>query len=194
LGLGLAICKGLVGLHGGSIAAASRGETQGARFAVQLETLAPSSAAEPEYERTVEVAPRPGRTDATGSRQRPRILLVDDHADSLETMTELMVEMGYDVETAGSVGSALAIDFERVDLIVSDIGLPDGTGLDLIRELQAKGRRRPAIAISGFGMESDITASREAGFDLHLTKPVDYEVLSGALQRLNAERRQLADK
>ena len=70
--------------------------------------------------------------------------------------------------------------------MVSDIGLPDGTGMDLMRELRANGRRRPAIAISGFGRESDVKASKEAGFDLHLTKPVDFEALFDALRTLNA--------
>src|SRR5205814_6057738 len=111
------------------------------------------------------------------TRPKPRILLVDDHPDTLEVMTELIREMGFEVEPARSVGSALATDMGRVDLIVSDIGLPDGTGLDLMRELQANGRRRPAIAISGFGRESDVRASKEAGFDLHLTKPIDFQVL-----------------
>ena len=69
-------------------------------------------------------------------------------------------------------------------LIVSDLGLPDGNGLDLIRAA-AKGHR-PAIALSGFGMGSDVQASREAGFDLHLTKPVDFDVLLGALRALNS--------
>jgi CheY-like chemotaxis protein len=101
-------------------------------------------------------------------------------------MTDLVMEMGYNVETAESVGSALAVDFGRVDILVSDIGLPDGTGWDLMRELQANGRHLPAIAISGFGRESDVRASKEAGFHLHLTKPIDFAVLSDALRTLSA--------
>ncbi len=73
-------------------------------------------------------------------------------------------------------------------MIVSDIGLPDGTGLDLMRALRANGRRRPAIAISGFGRESDVKASKEAGFDLHLTKPVDVEALADAIRTLDGGR------
>jgi DNA-binding response OmpR family regulator len=124
--------------------------------------------------------------DAGNAKPRPRILLVDDHADTLASMSELITEMGFDVEPARSVSSALAVDMERVDLVVSDIGLPDGTGMDLIRELQASGRGRPAIAISGFGMESDVRASKEAGFDLHLTKPVDFDALFDAIRTLNS--------
>ena len=123
------------------------------------------------------------------SKRKPRILLVDDHPDTLESMIELLTEMGFDVEPARSVSSALAIDMGSVDLIVSDIGLPDGSGLDLMRELQANGRGRPAIALSGFGMESDVRASKEAGFDLHLTKPVDFEALFDAIRTLNAGHR-----
>jgi PAS domain S-box-containing protein len=183
LGLGLAISKGLIDLHGGSISAGSRGQNQGARFAVQLETVAAGDAPAPVEDRTspgVEVA------DAGNAKPRPRILLVDDHADTLASMSELITEMGFDVEPARSVSSALAVDMERVDLVVSDIGLPDGTGMDLIRELQASGRGRPAIAISGFGMESDVRASKEAGFDLHLTKPVDFDALFDAIRTLNS--------
>ena len=97
-----------------------------------------------------------------------------------------MKEMGFDVELARSVSSALAIDIGEVDVIVSDVGLPDGTGLDLIRKLQANGRHRPAIAVSGFGMESDVKASKEAGFDLHLTKPDDFEMLFDAIRTLSS--------
>lgn len=146
-----------------------------------------------------EVAPAPVRENAAAgvpmpdlaaddAKPKPRILLVDDHPDTLEAMTELIREMGFEVEPARSVCSALATDMGRVDLIVSDIGLPDGTGLDLMRELRANGRRRPAIAISGFGRESDVRASKEAGFDLHLTKPVDFEVLFDAIRTLNGGR------
>jgi DNA-binding response OmpR family regulator len=141
----------------------------------------------PVVEEKAASAPLPELAEATDPRRTPRILLVDDHPDTLEMMTELMREMGCDVERARSVSSALAVDMESVDLIVSDIGLPDGTGLDLIRELRSNGHRRPAIAVSGFGMESDVRASKEAGFDLHLTKPVDFKVLFDAVRALSAQ-------
>src|SRR4051794_36408847 len=109
-------------------------------------------------------------------------------------MTEIMTEMCYDVETANSVRSALAVDLGGVDMIVSDIGLPDGTGLDLMRELRAAGKQRPAIALSGFGMESDIQASREAGFDIHLTKPVDFDVFFSTIRKLTVGHGAGSDK
>ena len=183
LGLGLAISKGLVDLHGGHLFAGTGGRNQGARFAVQLETVPVEAASAPAEEMTARVA-IPDVAEANDKR-RQRILLVDDHPDTLEVMTELMAEMGFDVELARSVSSALAIDMARVDVIVSDIGLPDGTGLDLMRELRANGRRRPAIAVSGFGMEADVRASKEAGFDLHLTKPVDFEMLFDAIRTVS---------
>jgi PAS domain S-box-containing protein len=189
LGLGLSICKGLIDLHGGQIAAHSRGRGQGARFVVQLETLsglparadaAPPAAAAPLP------PPAPERVEAGASAERKRrILLVDDHPDTVAMMTDLLIDSGYDVESAQSVRAALAVDLQQVDMIVSDIGLPDGTGLDLIRSLQSRGHR-PAIALSGFGMESDVRASKEAGFDLHLTKPVDIDDLLGAIRALNS--------
>jgi PAS domain S-box-containing protein len=187
LGLGLAISKGLVDLQGGNLFAGSGGRNQGARFAVQLATVPVEVAPPPVVEEKAASAPLPELAEATDPRRTPRILLVDDHPDTLEMMTELMREMGCDVERARSVSSALAVDMESVDLIVSDIGLPDGTGLDLIRELRSNGHRRPAIAVSGFGMESDVRASKEAGFDLHLTKPVDFKVLFDAVRALSAQ-------
>ena len=190
LGLGLAISKGLVDLHGGNLFAGSGGRNQGARFAVQLETVVVGAAPAPVEEKGASIS-TPDLAKADNTKRRPRILLVDDHPDTLEAMTELVMEMGFEVELARSVTSALAIDMERVDLIVSDVGLPDGTGLDLMRELQATGRRRPAIAVSGFGMESDVRASKEAGFDLHLTKPVVFDVLFDALRSLSAGHRSL---
>jgi PAS domain S-box-containing protein len=189
LGLGLAISKGLVDLHGGNLFAGSGGRNQGARFAVQLETVADEVAPSSVEQKAAASVATPELGEGDDTQRKPRILLVDDHPDTLESMIELLTEMGFDVEPARSVSSALAIDMGSVDLIVSDIGLPDGSGLDLMRELQANGRGRPAIALSGFGMESDVRASEEAGFDLHLTKPVDFEVLFDAIRTLNAGHR-----
>ncbi|HET9929344.1 MAG TPA: ATP-binding protein [Polyangiaceae bacterium] len=176
LGLGLAISRGLLELQGGRLSVQSAGLGRGSRFVVELETV-------PEPEAT-----GPSRAEAQGvspvlARVR-RILLVEDDPDSAEVLAELLVASGFEVQTAASVRAARAVDMTMVDLIVSDIGLPDGSGLDLIRELQAD-RHRPAVALTGFGRESDVVAAVEAGFDAHLTKPIDIHRLLEMLIKMS---------
>jgi signal transduction histidine kinase len=178
LGLGLAISKGLVELQGGTIGASSRGHGTGSRFVVKFPVVAPAAdyESEPPKRRTM---PPPPSCD-----RKPCILLVEDHSDTAEVLSELLVSSGYDVETASSLEAARKVDLEHVDVIVSDLSLPDGTGLDLMREFREH-HRQPAIALSGFGMQADQRASRDAGFDVHLTKPVSIERLLEAIQQLN---------
>jgi signal transduction histidine kinase/ActR/RegA family two-component response regulator len=179
LGLGLAISRGLVELQGGKIWAHSRGRDRGARFVVEVPALAQASAPAPVVEvKRSEPPPSSDRGDA------PHILLVDDHEDTVQILSDLLTENGFFVETAGSVKAAQNVDLHAVDVIVSDIGLPDGSGFDLMRDLRSR-TNRPAIALSGFGMESDVRAAEEAGFDLHLTKPVDIDRLLTAIEELS---------
>jgi DNA-binding response OmpR family regulator len=110
-------------------------------------------------------------------------LLVEDDVDTAEIMTEVLEAAGFQVQTAKSAAAAKRVDMALIDLIVSDLGLPDQSGLELISELQAA-RHRPALALSGFGMEADIAAARVAGFDAHLTKPVDVRLLLSTVRRL----------
>jgi signal transduction histidine kinase len=173
LGLGLAICKALVDLHGGTIDARSDGAGRGATFEVML----PTAASLP-VEIPAAAAPPP--------LARLRILLVDDHRDTAEILGCLLSRQGCEVRVAESVRQALQVaegfDF---DVLVSDIGLPDGRGTDLLSRLQSSaGHPIRAIAMSGFGMESDLERSRDAGFAEHLTKPVDFGALRYALARL----------
>lgn len=180
LGLGLAIAKGLTEGHGGSIRAASEGRGRGTTMTVELPvspTPAPARPARPARPADASrMSARPG-TDA-----RPlRILLVDDHRDTLNAMSRLLRSRDYHVSTAGSVAAALAVaEAEPFDVLISDIGLPDGTGLDLMRHLL---KRRPiiGIALSGYGTASDIQQTREAGYTTHLTKPIDLRRLEAAL-------------
>jgi CheY-like chemotaxis protein len=129
--------------------------------------------------------------DDRGPRAGARlsILLVEDHIDTREALAELLRVYGHAVETADSVGTALAaVDGCRFDLVVSDIGLPDGSGLDLMREILARcGEGVKGICLSGFGMEEDLAESRAAGFLAHLTKPVNLKELEAVLQRVAAE-------
>jgi PAS domain S-box-containing protein len=172
LGLGLAIARGVMELHDGEILATSRGPGTGARFIVRISTVpAPRDA-----------APAPAQPPVTAARHR-RILLVEDHPDTADSLAELLTAEGYQVRKAGSAAAALAVDLERVDLVLSDLGLPDRSGHELMRELQSR-RRLPGIALSGFGTEADVKASREAGFSDHLTKPIDWSALLAAIARL----------
>jgi CheY-like chemotaxis protein len=118
--------------------------------------------------------------------KRMRILMVDDHVDTNRALQRILSKMGYQVRTAGSVASALKAAEEPFDLLISDIGLPDGSGIDLLRMLRD---RQPvkAIALSGFGMEDDIRRSREAGFSEHLVKPINLQKLEEAIQHVAAE-------
>ena len=182
LGLGLAISKVIVELHGGVLSAASAGKERGATFQVRLPLREIPAAARVE-------APAPHRQEPA----RPgavHILLVEDHADTAEALADLLGGLGYRVTTAGSVAAGLAAAAEtqdrpggRIDLVVSDLGLPDGSGLDLMRELSRRYGLR-GISLSGYGMEEDVRSSREAGFERHVTKPTSIQSLQDALHQL----------
>jgi CheY-like chemotaxis protein/anti-sigma regulatory factor (Ser/Thr protein kinase) len=166
LGLGLAICRGIIDLHGGRITASSRGINQGARFVVEIETLA---------ENPAHVSPAPAEIKRPPA-ERQRILLVEDDADTAAMLREILYDAGHEVRTASSAKAALAEELDSIDLVVSDIGLPDYSGLELMRRLRDK-RDIKGIALSGYGTEADKRASREAGFSAHLTKPVEIKGL-----------------
>ena len=176
LGLGLAICKALMQLHGGAIAAQSAGPDCGATFRLELPT---TTASKPS-----------GSEDSNGSKPVAHagisILLVEDHADTAGLMQRLLRHRGYKVRLATSVADALrCADSGDFHLLISDIGLPDGNGVDLFRQLRVK-RPIKGIALSGFGMEEDIERSRAAGFSEHITKPVDMSQLQAAIDRVAA--------
>lgn len=173
LGLGLAIAKSLTELHGGHILAHSRGCGQGAVFTI---TLPASMKLSPE-------PPSPSKIPATDTG-RLRILIVEDHEPTASILTKLLKRRGNLVYMASSVGEALALDGQSIDLLVSDIGLPDGSGLDVVRHYRPLNANLKAIALSGFGMDNDVERSLLAGFDRHLTKPVDFETLQGVIMEL----------
>jgi signal transduction histidine kinase/CheY-like chemotaxis protein len=175
LGLGLAICRGVMQLHGGRIAASSRGLGRGARFVIEIETTGALPA---------QTQPRvAGHPDA--HNHHPRILLVEDDQDTAEILGELLQGAGYEVHSARSVKAALASDLDSVDLVISDIGLPDASGLELMRSIRTA-RPLKGVALSGYGTEADIAASEEAGFSAHLTKPVDFDHLLETIHRVSA--------
>jgi PAS domain S-box-containing protein len=173
LGLGLAISKSLVELHGGTISVRSEGLGKGAVFTVRLKAL-PDLAQAPAAAR----APSSAGGLETGSM---RILLVDDHRDTRLVLELLLSNAGHVVHTAESVADAVdKAGGTDIDLVISDIGLPDGTGYDLLRRIRER-KPVPAIALSGFGMEEDLQKSRRAGFAVHLTKPVTFNQIQSAI-------------
>jgi signal transduction histidine kinase/DNA-binding response OmpR family regulator len=175
LGLGLAISKAMVELHGGHIRAFSEGPDRGSRFEVDF----PTEQSHLQHENQLD---RPRETSA--ERVTARVLLVEDHLDTLMVMERVLRKRGYEVRAAESVTAALGAAGEfSFDLLVSDMGLPDGSGVDLIRGL-LETRPVRGVALSGYGMEDDIRRSREAGFIEHITKPVDIDLLDQVLQRI----------
>jgi PAS domain S-box-containing protein len=175
LGLGLAISKTLVELHRGTITATSGGKGHGATFSVTLPVVEP-------------VAPPAGNGAGhpadTTTHIGGRILVVDDHNDTVRIMRLLLERRGYEVLTASSLQSALEVaSTSGFDLVISDIGLPDGSGFELIEQLSTQGPVK-AIAISGFGSDDDVRRSLDAGFCEHLTKPVSLRDLHGAIDRM----------
>jgi two-component system, chemotaxis family, CheB/CheR fusion protein len=174
VGLGLSISKALVEMHGGSIEARSSGKGQGATFTVRL----PLGEQREQTQGT-------GADERIGAAKPLRILLVEDHGDTANLMQEFLALDGHNVELAGDVASAIELAQQHCfDLLISDLGLPDASGLDLIRELRARGYTGPGIALSGFGLEQDIVRSKEAGFDAHVTKPASLERLSRLIAEL----------
>src|SRR5436305_7618087 len=172
LGLGLAISKSLAQAHGGSLTAQSEGRDRGSTFVLSMQTTSPA-----------EGLGSPARASDETSRQGLGILLVDDHQDTCAALEKLLVRRGHLVAATHNVRSAMeAAARNRFDLLISDLALPDGSGIDLMTQLQAISKM-PGIAISGFGNNRDIEKSLEAGFCEHLIKPVKLEKLEAAMER-----------
>jgi signal transduction histidine kinase/CheY-like chemotaxis protein len=170
LGLGLAICRGLVEAHGGSIRVASAGPDNGATFVVELPTCLPPPRAA-------------GEPAAPVEREPLRVLVVEDHADTAEAMRMVLSRYGYAVRVASTLEEARRAADDPFDVLVSDLQLPDGSGLDLMRGLSAEHEVK-GIAMSGFGSPKDVSRSLEAGFHLHLVKPVDIHRMVDAIREL----------
>jgi PAS domain S-box-containing protein len=178
LGLGLAICKMIVELHGGSIAAYSGGKDRGSMFRVSLPKTAGVDA---------EVMQKaPAATHVPAMIKPLRILLVEDHADTARIMSRVLKSEGHSVLVAGDVAGALAMAASNeLDLLLSDIGLPDGNGWDLMIALRNRGSTLPGIALTGWGQDHDVQRSHRAGFSTHLTKPLSLQTLHDAISCLH---------
>ena len=173
LGLGLAISKHLINLHGGTIEAHSRGRSYGSTFTLALDAVTK-------------------RTEKSGvDSQTPRkpakslrILLIEDHNDTRQTLSRLLTHFGHQISVADNTQSALEmVQSEKFDVVLSDIGLPDGSGYDVISQVK---RKQPvkAVAITGFGTDEDVRRGKEAGFDFHLIKPIDVHELRNVLDQV----------
>jgi PAS domain S-box-containing protein len=179
LGLGLAISKALVDMHGGTIQAHSDGRNLGSQFRVNFPTTTAA---------VKKSSGSPKAPSLSGAERQLSVLLVEDHADTRRTMSRLLSVAGAAVTTAGSVAEALTLaDEQRFDLLLSDIGLPDGSGLEVVSRIKQHRPETPCVALSGYGMEDDIRRSREAGFDEHLTKPIDLDRLQAVIARLSVK-------
>lgn len=181
LGLGLAISRMLVELHSGRIRGQSKGIGHGATFTVQIPLTAQPS---PDKSNNNEVRLI---TPATSQKSRPtRVLLVEDHEPTRQALAQLLIRRHYDVVEAGSVGEAMtAAEARKFDLLITDIGLPDGDGYQLMRAL-GRSQNIKGIALTGYGMDADIERSRLAGFAIHLTKPIRVQPLDAALASVAA--------
>jgi CheY-like chemotaxis protein len=185
LGLGLSIVRALVEMHGGSITAMSPGTGKGATFSFRLKTVMPPSvqAPSPRDSTAVPAAVGGGERGGTVGAIRCRVLLVEDHADTRKMLTYVLESFGCKVAAVGTVKEAAELaGRQEFDLLLSDIGLPDGSGLDVIRQVRERQNVR-SIALSGFGQDDDLRRSLEAGFEQHLTKPVSLQTLRDAILR-----------
>ena len=186
LGLGLAIVRHLVELHGGQVAAASSGEGQGATFTVEL----PVRAVHESVAEARESSPNEPIADSAGTLTQllgVKVLVVDDDEDSRLLLQSALERDGAWVKTADSAASAF--DFlsrQRVDVIVSDIGMPDEDGISLMRRLRAApgGANLCAIALTAYARSEDVTQALEAGYQRHLAKPADIRELSRTVAEL----------
>jgi signal transduction histidine kinase/CheY-like chemotaxis protein len=173
LGLGLAICNGIVDAHDGQIIASSAGMGLGTVMTVLLPNAFAPIAKVPDLK---PADPQNGRNVS--------ILLVEDHEDTLRAMSRLLRKSKHQVVTANSMSTAMeAAGNQPFDLLISDLGLPDGTGIELMKQLAAKYPIK-GIALTGYGMESDIEHTKTAGFERHLTKPINFADLLTAINEL----------
>ncbi|WP_435017218.1 PAS domain S-box protein [Tundrisphaera sp. TA3] len=181
MGLGLAISRGVIDAHGGTIVAESAGPGFGTTFRVTLNALP----GQPDVADGASPKPVERPASSLALPARLSILVVEDEDSTRRLMARLLRGHGHTITMAGTIEEAASeAERGRFDLIISDIGLPDGSGLELMRRIVAMKGAVPAIALTGYGMEEDIVRSREAGFTAHMTKPIDFTKLEAMIRQL----------
>jgi CheY-like chemotaxis protein len=190
LGLGLAIVRHLVELHGGAVSAASNGRRSGASFTVKL----PLMAVNVRRAETIETSGDGVQGEAAAMEcpsllRGVRILVVDDEEDARKLLYTVLTQCDAIVETVANVRQAIeALRRTRPDVIISDIGMPDEDGYSLLQRLRTGDdpqlKALPAVALTGYAGEDDRTRSLAAGFQIHLTKPIDPQALLSAIEQL----------
>jgi len=206
LGLGLAIVRHLIELHGGTVEVRSEGLGKGAAFTVRLPLLAAATTASTAAAAAAVAAAPADTTDTTDTTSAPplgaatqlagvAVLVVDDEADARELLTAVLEHHGATVTAVACVQEALAAVGEHApDVVVSDIGMPGADGYELARRLRALGddelRGTPAVALTGFARPEDGARAADAGFDAHVAKPVDPVGLVAVIERVTRARRE----
>lgn len=194
LGLGLAIVRHLVELHGGTVKAESGGQNQGSAFTVSLPLLGYASDSDGDGTVARGAAARSEQLKGLPSLEGLRVLVVDDEPDTLEFLRVVLERSGAEVITASSVDDALSeLERSRLDVIVSDIGMPGRDGYDFVRSLRAlpeeRGGRLPAVALTAYARSEDETRSLREGFQMHIPKPFEALQLVTAVAALGKQVR-----
>jgi CheY-like chemotaxis protein len=177
LGIGLSLVKRLVEMHGGSVTAASDGEGRGSEFAVRLPVLSDAPEA---------ASPRAAR-ETLATRGAHRILVVDDDLESARSLAMVLDAAGHETETAHDGLEAVEVaERFRPRVALLDIGLPKLNGFEVARRIRERpwAERAVLIAVSGWGQDEDRRKSKDAGFDFHFVKPVDFDRLAALLASL----------
>lgn len=177
LGLGLAVVKGLVTLHGGSVKAHSEGPGRGSEFVVRLPGVVAADQAE-------RVADRSTAASGIAATRAKRVLLVDDNEDAANLMGELLESSGHEVAIAYDGPSALQVERTfKPDVALLDLGLPVMDGFELLEVLRRRANGRPCrfLALTGYGQPADVERALAAGFERLLVKPIDVDLLERLL-------------
>jgi two-component system, chemotaxis family, CheB/CheR fusion protein len=176
LGLGLSISRNLVNLHSGTIEASSAGRGKGSCFTITFPLA--------EWNQGDEKKLLPSGRVSRSKSPSLQVLLVDDHEATRSALARLLANRNHKVMVAGSVGEAVSVSEKApIDLVISDIGLPDGSGYDLFKRVLQHSPKARGIALSGYGMDQDLARSKSSGFSMHLTKPVKIDALDEALAK-----------